>query len=53
MAQTNHSDLRDDRPSGVPEPHHLGDASKEMWWLIIGLVVLAAIAIAFVMQSLG
>ncbi|HEU5073082.1 MAG TPA: hypothetical protein VFU02_02900 [Polyangiaceae bacterium] len=37
----------DDRPSGVPGPHELGEARKEGLYVAIALIVLVLIGLSF------
>ena len=37
----------DDRESGIPGPHELGDARKEGLYVLLALIVFAAIAVSF------
>jgi hypothetical protein len=41
----------EDRASGVPAPHHLGAASAEVRWLILGVIAIAVIIAAFVIEA--
>jgi len=42
---------QEERPSGVPGPHQLGAARRELWYVLIAIVVFALIALSFWFES--
>ena len=47
-----HADDRpDEQPSGVPPPGRLGASRNEMIAMLVGLVIIAAIAVGFWLES--
>ena len=36
-----------DRPSGVPAPHQLGESRREGLYVVLALIVMAAIGLSF------
>jgi hypothetical protein len=46
-----HNDTMDDRPSGVPRRGELGESKKELWALLLAIVVIAVIIIAFWLEA--
>jgi hypothetical protein len=44
-------DTDDERPSGVPGPHQLGDARREGLYVAMALIVLLLIGLSFWFQA--
>lgn len=46
-----HVDTREDRPSGVPEPGHMGAARNELMWGALAVFIIVAIVAAFIWEA--